>query len=89
MLKAVAEAGYRPIAWSAETYAAVLKNYNLNADPVAPIAQEVTAHVINSASQGTIVLLHFNAWDTLYLKDTVEGIINKGLEPTTVSAVLR
>lgn len=89
VLKAVAEAGYRPIAWSAETYAAVLKNYNLNADPVAPIAQEVTAHVVNSAGRGTIILLHFNAWDTLYLNATIRGIIEKGLQPTTVSEVLR
>lgn len=89
VLRAVAEVSYHPIAWSAETYAAVLKNYNLNTDPVAPIAQEVTAHVINSAGQGTIILLHFNAWDTLYLEATIRGIMDKGLQPTTVSEVLR
>ena len=70
-------------------YIKLLKNYNLNADPVAPIAQEVTAHVVNSAGRGTIILLHFNAWDTLYLNATIRGIIEKGLQPTTVSEVLR
>jgi len=90
VLIVMVEAGYWPIAWSVETYAAVLKKYkNLNTDPVAPIAQEVTAHIVNSARKGSIILLHFNAWDTLYLEATIRGIMDKGLQPTTVSGVLR
>jgi len=89
VLRAVTEAGYWPIAWSAETYAAVLKNHDLKNDPVAPIAQEVSGHIVGSSRNGTIILLHFNSWDTLYLDSTVRGIINKGLQPTTVSDVLK
>ncbi len=89
VLRAVTEAGYWPVAWSAETYAAVLKNYDLNNNPVAPIAQEVSNHIIGSSCNGTIILLHFNSWDTQYLDLTVKGLINKGLQPTTVSEVLK
>jgi peptidoglycan/xylan/chitin deacetylase (PgdA/CDA1 family) len=88
VLKAVAEAGYWPIAWSAETYAAVLKNHDLESDPVAPIAQEVSDHIVGSSWNGTIILFHFSSWDTLYLDSTIKGLVNKGLRPTTVSEVL-
>ena len=88
VLRTVTEAGYWPIAWSADTYYAVLRHYDLKNDPVAPIAQEVAGHVITSSRNGAIILLHFNSWDTLYLDSTVRGIINKGLQPATVSQVL-
>lgn len=88
VLKAVAEAGYRPIAWSQETYAAVLKSHDLKNEAVAPIADEVRQHTINAAQNGAIILLHFNSWDTLYLEQTVKGLIDKGLTPTSVSQVL-
>lgn len=88
VLEAVAEAGYRPIAWSAETYAAVLKNHDLKNEAVAPIADEVRQHTVNAAQNGAIILLHFNSWDTLYLEQTVRGLIDKGLTPASVSKVL-
>jgi len=88
VLEAVAEAGYRPIVWSQETYAAVLKNHNLKNEAVAPIADEVRQHTVNAAQNGSIILLHFNSWDTLYLGQTVRGLIDKGLTPTSVSRVL-
>ena len=88
VLEAVAEAGYRPIAWSQETYAAVLKSHDLKNEAVAPIADEVRQYTVNTAQNGAIILLHFNSWDTLYLEQIVEDLTKKGLTPTSVSKVL-
>jgi peptidoglycan/xylan/chitin deacetylase (PgdA/CDA1 family) len=89
ILRTVAEAGYWPIAWSADTYHAVLRHYNLRTDPVLPIAQEVADHIVNTSRYGSIPLLHFNVWDVTRLEEMVEGIERKGLQITTVSRVLR
>lgn len=88
VLKAATEAGYWPIAWSQDTYSAVLKNHCYLEEPAGPIADEVREHTVGTAQNGSIILLHFNVWDTLYLDSTVRGLLNKGLQPTTVSGVL-
>ena len=89
ILRTVAEAGYWPIAWSADTYYAVLRHYDLKNDLVSPIAQEVANHVIRTSQNGSIPLLHWNVWDITRLEEIVAGIENKGLKITTVSEVLR
>jgi len=88
VLKAVAEVGYWSIAWSQDTYSAVLKNHNYLEESVEPIADEIKQHTVGAAQNGSIVLLHFNVWDTLYLDSMVKGLINKGLQPVTISQVL-
>jgi len=89
VLKVVSEAGYQPIAWSAETYNAVLRRYDLETDPVLPIAQEVADHIIDTSQYGSIPLLHFNVWDVTRLGEMIIGIEKKGLWIRTVSQVLR
>ncbi len=88
VLTAVAEAGYWPIAWSADTYYAILRHYDLKIDPVLPIAQEVADHVISTSQRGSIFLLHWNKWDMTCLETTVAGIKEKNLKMITVSEAL-
>jgi len=89
VLRAVSQNGYQPIAWSADTYYAVLKNHDYRNDPVGPIAQEVADHIVNTSQNGSIPLLHFNVWDITRLEGMIAGVENKGLRITTVSQVLR
>ncbi len=89
VLRAVSQNGYQPIAWSADTYYAVLKNHDYRNEPIDPIAQEVADHIVNTSQNGSIPLLHFNVWDITRLEEIVAGIENKGLKITTVSEVLR
>lgn len=89
VLRVVTEAGYWPIAWSADTYYAVLRHHNLRVDPVLPIAQQVANHIVGTSRNGSIPLLHFNVWDVTRLEEMVEGIQAKGLQVTTVSQILR
>lgn len=62
VLRVVSQNGYQPIAWSADTYYAVLRHYDLKNDLVPPIAQEVANHVIRTSQNGSIPLLHWNVW---------------------------
>ena len=89
VLRVVSQNGYQPIAWSADTYYAVLKNHDYRNEPVDPIAQEVADHIINTSQNGSIPLLHFNVWDITRLEGMIAGVENKDLKITTVSEVLR
>ena len=89
VLRAVSQNGYQPIAWSADTYYAVLKNHDYRNEPIDPIAQEVADHIVNTSQNGSIPLLHFNVWDITRLEGMIAGVENKGLKITTVSEVLR
>jgi len=88
VLKTVAEMGYLPIAWSTDTYYAVLKNHDYRNEPVGPIAKEVCQHIILNSQNGSIVLLHFNIWDVSELEGMIDGIKEKKLEIKTVTGVL-
>jgi len=80
--------GYQPIAWSSETYSAVLKNHDYKNEPVSPIAAEITNHLVKTAQNGTIALLHFNQWDTFSLDQTIDGILQKSLTIKPLSEIL-
>lgn len=79
VLRIVFELGYTPIGWNLETYYAVLRHYNLNKDPLDEITRNVMNHVTKKASGGSIILLHFNPYDTGRLDEIIEGIQGKGL----------
>lgn len=79
VLETVQKTDYLPIAWSAETYSAVLKKHDYRNEPVVPIAKEVCQYIISSSQNGLIVLLHFNLWDVTELGEMIEGIKQKNL----------
>ncbi|NLY18176.1 MAG: polysaccharide deacetylase family protein [Clostridiaceae bacterium] len=87
VLGVVQEMGYTVIGWDVETYYAILRHYNLQTEPSEPIAQKVSEHVIKRAKSGSIILLHFNPYDTLKLEDTINGFFKKGLEIRLLSDI--
>ncbi len=88
VLSLLEKKGYRPIAWSQETYHSVLKNCDYKEESVEIIASEVSDHTVKRVDNGSIILLHFNVWDTFNLGETIEGINDKGFKLTTVAGVL-
>lgn len=80
--------GYTPIAWSQDTYCAVLKKHKYLEEPAKPIADEVEQYTVETAQKGSIILLHFNVWDTLGLDEMIAGINEKGLKIKNVSEIL-
>lgn len=79
ILRIVAELGYIPVGWNLETYYAVLRHHDLNNEPVTLIANEVLAHVTKKVKGGSIILLHFNAYDTEKLDEIITAIKDKNL----------
>lgn len=79
VLGILSELGYTPVGWNIESYYAVLRLHDLDNDPLADIADEVTAHITKGASGGSIILLHFNPYDTTKLDAILEGILAKKL----------
>lgn len=75
----LSDLGYTPVGWNIESYYAVLRNHDLKNDPLADITDEVTAHITKKASAGSIVLLHFNPYDTTKLDAILDGILAKKL----------
>lgn len=85
VLRIVSELGYTPVGWNAESYYAVLRHHDLKNEPAADIADEVSAHIIKKASGGSIILLHFNPYDTTRLDAILEGIQAKKLSMELLS----
>ncbi|HEY8420899.1 MAG TPA: polysaccharide deacetylase family protein [Thermoclostridium sp.] len=79
ILQIVSGLGYTPVGWNIETYYAVLRHHDLKTEPVDPIADEVFAHVSKKVKGGSIVLLHFNPYDTGKLDEIITAIKEKGL----------
>lgn len=79
VLGIISDLGYTPIGWNIETYYAVLRHYDLNKDPLDDITRSVASHVTKKASGGSIILLHFNPYDTGRLDEIITGIRDKGL----------
>lgn len=88
VLRIVSELGYTPIGWNLETYYAVLRHHDLNTEPVTPIADEVLGHVTKRAKGGSIILLHFNAYDTTRLDEIITAIKEKDLTMHLLSECL-
>jgi peptidoglycan-N-acetylmuramic acid deacetylase len=87
-LQIVSELGYVPVGWNIESYYAVLRKHDLKTEPVAPIADEVYAHVSAKAKGGSIILLHFNPYDTERLDEIITAIKEKGLTMHLLSECL-
>lgn len=79
VLRLVSELGYIPVGWNIESYYAVLRHHDLKTEPLAPIADEVFNHITKRAKGGSIILLHFNAYDTVKLDEIITAIKEKDL----------
>lgn len=89
VLKDVKDLGYTNIWWSDETCNSVLGHLNLKKNTIDSIALKVSNHVINNASNGSIILLHFNEFDTADLYDIINGISKKGLSFKQLNEILK
>jgi len=79
ILRLVSELGYVPVGWSVESYYAVLRHHDLKNESVDSVAEEVFAHFSKKIKGGSIVLLHFNPYDTEKLDDLIDAVKEKGI----------
>lgn len=88
VLRIVSEFGYIPVGWNIESYYAVLRHHDLKSEPLDPIADEVFAHISKKVKGGSIILLHFNPYDTAKLDEIIAKIKEKGLTMHLLSECL-
>jgi peptidoglycan-N-acetylmuramic acid deacetylase len=86
VLRLVARLGYWPIGWSDDTYSTIIKSHEK--EPVNQISNKIVAHLIANSQNGSIILLHFNSWDTMEVERTIDGLIAKGLQLKKVSDII-
>ena len=88
ILKVVSDLKYIPVSWADETVSSILNHYDLKKVDSSVLAPKITNHVVGYTMKGTIILLHFNIYDTRTLTDTIEGIKKKGYILKQVSDII-
>lgn len=89
IMKIVADLGYIPVGWSLETVSSVLNHHDLKTEAAGPIADSVSRYVSSNSTKGMIVLMHFNAYDTLYIDSTIKKLLDKGLKIKDISEFIK
>lgn len=80
--------GYRVIGWSIETNSSII-NPLKNTTTVKDIADKIEQHVMKQCSNGSIILFHFNQYDTENIDSIVQGIDKLGFEMKLVSEIIK
>ncbi|MCX7709136.1 MAG: polysaccharide deacetylase family protein [Clostridia bacterium] len=88
IIKIVSDLKYIPVGWSAETLHSVISRYDKKKNSADTIAKSVANHVVGSAQNGAIILLHFDSYNTLKLEYILKTIKERGKEIRPVSEIL-
>ena len=81
--------GYKVIGWDTDSYTGVIRQMEKNKQPKDEIAKQVSVYIPKVAKKGSIILMHFNAYDTTYLKQTIKGLQDKGYEIKSISEIIK
>jgi len=80
--------GYTVIGWNLETFSSVI-NPLKNTHSVQDISNKIEQHVVNKCSNGSIILLHFNQYDTGNIDKIIQGIKNRGFDMQPLSQIIK
>ncbi len=83
------ECGYKVIGWNLETTSIIINPMRKQNASVSQIADKIEKHVINKSSNGSIILLHFNEYDTTKLDEIITGIKKRGYGFQTVTEIMK
>ncbi len=89
IMKIVADLGYIPVGWSLETVSSVLNHHDLKTEAAGPIADSVSQYVSSNTSKGMIILMHFNAYDSIYIDSTIKKLLDRGLKIKDISEFIK
>ena len=84
----LADRGMITALWDVETFYALFSDFGPQLAGPNPDADDVRRHVVNSASAGSIVLLHFGPLDIAALPGIIDGLREKGLEPVSLTTLM-
>ncbi len=81
--------GYKVIGWDTDSYTGVIRQMVKDKQPKDVIGKQVSVYIPKAAKKGSIILMHFNSYDTPYLKQTIKGLKDKGYEIKSVSEIIK
>lgn len=81
--------GYKVIGWDTDSYTGVIRQMVKDKQPKDAIGKQVSVYIPKAAKKGSIILMHFNAYDTTYLKQTIKGLQDKGYEIKSISEIIK
>ncbi len=81
--------GYKVIGWDTDSYTGVIRQMVKNKNSKDQIAKQVSVYIPKAAKKGSIILLHFNSYDTQYLKQTIKGLKDKGYDIKSISEIIK
>ena len=81
--------GYKVIGWDTDSYTGIIRQMEKNKQSKDEIAKQVSVYIPKVAKKGSIILMHFNAYDTTYLKQTIKGLQDKGYEIKSISEIIK
>lgn len=79
--------GYTVIGWDVDSYTGVIRPLHKTAS-VQAIAYKITSFIPSKCQKGSIVLMHFNNYDTRNLEATFDAVKQRGFEIKTVSELI-
>lgn len=78
--------GYTVIGWNLETFSSVI-NPLKKTHSVEEISNKIEQHIVTRCSNGSIILLHFNEYDTGNIEEIVLGIKSRGFDIQLISKI--
>jgi peptidoglycan-N-acetylmuramic acid deacetylase len=80
--------GYIVVGWNLETFSSII-NPLRKTNSVQEISNKIKHHIINNCSNGSIILLHFNQYDTGNIDEIIKGIKNRGFNMQPLSQIIK
>jgi len=80
--------GYTVVGWNLETFSSVinpLRKTNSEQD----ISNKIQQHIVSRCSKGSIILLHFNQYDTANIEGILQGVKKRGFDIQPLSQVIK
>jgi peptidoglycan-N-acetylmuramic acid deacetylase len=88
ILSIAQENGYTVIGWNLETYSSIIRPYRKTLS-VKEISNKIERHVVNKCSKGSIILLHFNPYDSGNIDGIIQGIKKRGFNMQPISELIK
>jgi len=80
--------GYTVVGWNLETFSSVI-NLLKKTHSVQDISTQIEHHIVNRCTNGSIILLHFNQYDTGNIEKIILGIKKRGFNIQQLSQIIK
>lgn len=80
--------GYTVVGWNLETFSSIINPLKATHSQQ-EISDRIEKHVITKCKNGSIILLHFNQYDTANIEEIIQGIKSRGFDIQPLSQIIK